>query len=110
MSSAKLTDATGNPVEFFLSDPEHPATSFGQFGVICLIPKQLLQAQHAYTRPDRCVLERQTRHLDMELFNGRAAQGSKRPMMLNRSGATSVIRTVCWMFLCSTRFCSDRRA
>jgi hypothetical protein len=25
-------------------------------------------------------------------------------MMLNRSGATSVIRTVCWMFLCSTRF------
>ena len=33
--SAKLTDAAGNPVEFFLSDPEHPATSFGQFGVIC---------------------------------------------------------------------------
>ena len=25
-------------------------------------------------------------------------------MMLNRSGATSVIRTVCWMFLCSARF------
>jgi hypothetical protein len=47
--SAKLTDATGNPVEFFLSDPEHPATSFGQFGVICLIPKQSLQAQHAYS-------------------------------------------------------------
>jgi hypothetical protein len=44
---AKLTDATGNPVEFFLSDPEHPATSFGQFGLICLIPKQSLQAQHA---------------------------------------------------------------
>src|SRR6516165_7022026 len=47
--SAKLTDATGNPVEFFLSDPEHPATSFGQFGVICLIPKQSLQPQHAYS-------------------------------------------------------------
>jgi hypothetical protein len=46
---AKLTDATGNSVQFFLSDPEHPATSFGQFGVICLIPKQSLQAQHAYT-------------------------------------------------------------
>ena len=46
---AKLTDAKGNPVEFFLSDPEHPATSFGQFGVICLIPKQSLQAQHAYS-------------------------------------------------------------
>ena len=46
---AKLTDATGNPVEFFLSDPEHPATSFGQFGLICLIPKQSLQAQHAYS-------------------------------------------------------------
>jgi hypothetical protein len=46
---AKLTDAKGNPVRFFLSDPEHPATSFGQFGVICLIPKQPLQAQHAYS-------------------------------------------------------------
>jgi hypothetical protein len=46
--SAKLTDATGNPVESYLSDPEHPATSFGQFGMICLIPKQSLQAQHAY--------------------------------------------------------------
>ena len=76
--SAKLTDATGNPVEFFLSDPEHPATSFGQFGVICLIPKQSLQAQHAYTRPDRCVLEGQTRYLDMELLNGRGAGRSVR--------------------------------
>jgi hypothetical protein len=45
---AKLTDAKGNPVQFFLSDPEHPATSFGQFGVICLIPKLSLQAQNAY--------------------------------------------------------------
>jgi hypothetical protein len=47
--AAKLTDAEGNPVKFFLSDPEHPATAFGQFGVICLIPKQSLQAQHAYS-------------------------------------------------------------
>src|SRR5262249_22626857 len=47
--SAKLSDAKGNPVEFFLSDPQHPATSFGQFGVICLIPKQSLQAEHAYS-------------------------------------------------------------
>ena len=47
--AARLTDAEGNPVKFFLSDPEHPATSFGQFGVICLIPKQSLQAQHAYS-------------------------------------------------------------
>jgi hypothetical protein len=47
--SAKLTEATGKSVEFFLSDPEHPATSFGQFGVVCLIPKQSLQAEHVYT-------------------------------------------------------------
>ncbi len=46
--TAKLTDAKGNPVQFFLSDPEHPATSFGQFGLICLIPKLSLQAQNAY--------------------------------------------------------------
>jgi hypothetical protein len=47
--SAKITDATGSPVAFFLSDPEHPATSFGQFGVISLIPKEPLQAQKSYS-------------------------------------------------------------
>jgi Cysteine-rich secretory protein family len=46
--SAKLTDVMGNSVDSFVSDPEHPATSFGQFGMICLIPKQSLQAQQAY--------------------------------------------------------------
>jgi len=47
--SAALNDAQGNPVAFFLSDPEHPATSFGQYGMICLIPKQSLQAQQGYS-------------------------------------------------------------
>jgi hypothetical protein len=47
--SAALSDAKGNPVEFFLSDPEHPATSFGQYGMICLIPKQSLQPHQAYS-------------------------------------------------------------
>jgi Cysteine-rich secretory protein family len=47
--SAALNDAKGNAMEFYLSDPEHPATSFGQYGMICLIPKQSLQAQHAYS-------------------------------------------------------------
>jgi hypothetical protein len=47
--SAKLTEAAGKPIESFLSNPEHPATSFGQFGVVCLIPKQSLQPQHAYS-------------------------------------------------------------
>ena len=36
--TAKLADAKGNPVQFFLSDPEHPATSFGQFGGVRLRP------------------------------------------------------------------------
>jgi hypothetical protein len=52
--AAKLTDATGYPVEFFLSDPEHPATTFGQFGVICLIPKpsfNVYQQNDKSTRP-----------------------------------------------------------
>jgi Cysteine-rich secretory protein family len=47
--SAALGDAQGNPIAFFLSDPEHPATSFGQYGMICLIPKQSLQAQQSYS-------------------------------------------------------------
>src|SRR5215472_17814541 len=56
--SAKLTNATGNPVEFFLSDPEHPATSFA-----CV------------QRAGRCDMERQTGYLDMELLDGFAARG-----------------------------------
>ena len=47
--SAALSDARGNQVAFFLSDPEHPATSFGQYGMICLIPKQSLQPQQSYS-------------------------------------------------------------
>lgn len=47
--TAKLTDQAGNSVPFFLSDPEHPATSFGQFGVICVIPKGALDAHRTYT-------------------------------------------------------------
>ena len=37
---ATLVDERGKDVAFYLSDPEHPATpSFGQYGVVCLIPK-----------------------------------------------------------------------
>jgi hypothetical protein len=46
--TAMLTDAKAAPVPFFLSDPKHPATSFGQYGVISLIPKLSLQPQHTY--------------------------------------------------------------
>jgi hypothetical protein len=45
--SATLESA-GKPVAFHLSDPEHPATSFGQYGVICVIPKQRLVAHTRY--------------------------------------------------------------
>ncbi|MEO8700325.1 MAG: CAP domain-containing protein [Kofleriaceae bacterium] len=46
---ATLVDAKGKPVAFHLSDPEHPATSFGQYGVVCLIPKVPLAASSRYT-------------------------------------------------------------
>lgn len=51
----KVTDVSatlsrdGKPVPFHLSSPEHPATSFGQYGVICVIPKQRLAANATYT-------------------------------------------------------------
>jgi uncharacterized protein YkwD len=46
---ATLSDANGKDVPSYLSDPEHPATtSFGQYGVVCLIPKQPLQPQSRY--------------------------------------------------------------
>jgi hypothetical protein len=47
--TAKLTDANGKAVPFFFSDPAHPATSFGQYGVVCVIPKRPLEAQRSYT-------------------------------------------------------------
>ncbi len=45
--TAKLTSG-GKPVAFYLSDPEHPATSFGQYGVICVIPKLPLSPKATY--------------------------------------------------------------
>ena len=41
-------ETNGKAVPFYLSDPEHPATSFGQYGVICVIPKQRLVAHARY--------------------------------------------------------------
>jgi hypothetical protein len=46
--AAKLVDDAGKDVSFYLSDPEHPATSFGQYGVVCVIPKQPLRAGARY--------------------------------------------------------------
>jgi len=45
---ARLVDERGKDVAFFLSDPEHPATSFGQYGVVCLIPKLPLHPESRY--------------------------------------------------------------
>jgi hypothetical protein len=46
--TVRLTDAAQKPVAFHLSDPEHPATSFGQYGVVCAIPKLPLAASARY--------------------------------------------------------------
>jgi uncharacterized protein YkwD len=46
---AALVDERGKAVAFYLSDPEHPAmTSFGQWGVVCLIPKVPLSPGSRY--------------------------------------------------------------
>jgi uncharacterized protein YkwD len=45
---ARLTDERGKDVAFYLSDPEHPATSFGQYGVISLIPTLPLRPKSRY--------------------------------------------------------------
>jgi hypothetical protein len=46
--SAKLVDDKQHAVAFFLSDPQHPATSFGQYGVVSVIAKQPLRAGTTY--------------------------------------------------------------
>jgi hypothetical protein len=45
---ATLVNDAKKPVRFYLSDPEHPATSFGQYGVVCLIPREPLLASSTY--------------------------------------------------------------
>jgi len=45
---ARLVDERGKDVAFYLSDPEHPASSFGQWGVVCLIPKLPLRPKSRY--------------------------------------------------------------
>jgi hypothetical protein len=47
--TATLVDAAGAAVPFYLSDPEQPASSFGQYGVVCLIPRQALAPSTSYT-------------------------------------------------------------
>lgn len=46
---ATLSDAKDTKVPFHLSDPEHPATSFGQYGVVSVIPKRTLAPETRYT-------------------------------------------------------------
>ena len=45
---AKLVDERGRDIEYYLSDPEHPASSFGQYGVVSLIPKLPLRPESRY--------------------------------------------------------------
>ncbi len=45
---AELTDSGGAKIEFHLSDPERPATSFPQQNTICLIPTKPLAANTTY--------------------------------------------------------------
>jgi len=45
---ARLVDGRGRDVALYLSDPEHPATSFGQYGVVSLIPKLPLSPKSRY--------------------------------------------------------------
>lgn len=44
---AKVTSG-GRDIPIYLSDPERPATSFGQYGVVCLIPKLPLAPRTTY--------------------------------------------------------------
>lgn len=45
---AQLTDAAGRDVEVYESDPEHPATSFPQLGIVSLIAKHTLAPDATY--------------------------------------------------------------
>jgi len=45
---AELIDSAGTKIEFHLSDPERPATSFPQQSTICLIPTKPLAANTTY--------------------------------------------------------------
>ncbi len=46
---AKLVDARGKAVPFYLSNPEHVATSFPQLGIVSIIPKARLAPGATFT-------------------------------------------------------------
>lgn len=47
--TGKLVDGQGHTLPIHLSDPDHPATSFPQLGVVSVIAKQRLQPATTYT-------------------------------------------------------------
>lgn len=59
--SAKLVDGAGRAVPFHLSTPERPATSFGQYGVVCVIPKEPLRPATRYVATVKATWQGETR-------------------------------------------------
>lgn len=95
--SATLVDAgTRKPVPFHLSDPEHPATSFGQYGVICVIPKQRLTASTRYTASITATWRDQTttRTWSFTTIGLRALDATDEAAMLGAIGVPSHVHGV----------------
>ena len=81
-------------VPFHLSDPEHPATSFGQYGVVSVIPKRLLAPNQRYTvRVDATWKGKaQTWTWSFTTLALRALDASDETAMANAIGIPSVVK------------------
>jgi hypothetical protein len=91
---AKLVDGKGAAVAFYLSDPEHPATSFPQSGIVSVIPKQALAPSTPYTITIDATWKgkRGSWRWSFTTLGLRAVDASDRQAMRDALGVPSLIR------------------
>ena len=92
--SVTLVDGANEVVPFHLSTPEHPATSFGQFGVICVIPQQRLRTDTKYTVSITATWKatRETRSWSFTTLRLRHVDASDETAVVAALGQASLVR------------------
>lgn len=92
--TAKLVDGAGKPVPFHLSTPERPATSFGQYGVVCVIPKEPLHPDTRYVATVKATWKGETKTWSWgwKTVGLRHIEAGDEPTLLAALGQPSLVR------------------
>lgn len=97
--TATLVDGDGKAVPSYVSTPEQPATSFGQYGVVCVIAKQPLRPGGRYTARIKGVWKGRplTRLWSFTTVNLRRVTAADEAALVSALGSPSLVRgTVAW--------------